>query len=76
LGTPSEIGNTELDNYISENYQGKLTDVKLGNNTSWTQTELDGTLKLSWQVSQLKLQQAIEVAPINLVLAEFRKLKV
>lgn len=76
LGSPADINSTHLDAYIVAAFSGKLSNTKIGNNSAWQANELDEDLTVSWNISKLKMDQAIAKSPIDAVVATFNSLKV
>lgn len=71
LGRPNEVAEEALDQYLVSAYSGKLTETKISGSSPWSKTPLDENLEVSWQISKLRFEQAIKVAPINLVVDTF-----
>lgn len=75
LGTPGSITKDHLNAYMVAAYSGKLTTTNIGANSPWSTTDLDADLTISWQIAQLRMEQAILTAPINAVVQTFQNLK-
>ena len=72
LGAPQQISDKDVAEYIGAAFADKLTNSKIGANSSWFATDLDDDLSLAWETSKLKIQRAIITAPVNLVLEAFK----
>jgi hypothetical protein len=72
LGSPKAITSGHIDDYLVASYEEKLTNVNIGVNSIWSQTDFDEDLTLSWEIANLRFKQAITKAPNKVVTDFFR----
>ena len=73
LGPITEITASNLNDYMATAFEDKLTVVKMSAAADWTSTDLDSDLDVSWEIAKLQMKQAIKRAPVDTVLASFKK---
>jgi hypothetical protein len=73
LGDISAVLKEHLALYLEAAVVGDLQDSEIGGNASYSKTPLSPNMRMEFQILHLRLRQAGEVAPGNLIKSEFRK---